>query len=47
MSNLFYDVQAIDTHGGSLRVWITKNKNTLVSENVENIIIQEKLVQDR
>ncbi len=43
MSELFiYDVQTIDTHGGSLRVWITKNKNTFVSENVENIIIQEK-----
>jgi len=37
-----YDVEKINTHGGSLRVWIRKNNKTIVSENVENIILQEK-----
>lgn len=38
---IIYDVEKIDTHGGSLRAWITKNKKTEVSENVSNILIEE------
>ena len=30
-----YDVEEINTHGGSLRVWISKNKSFSISEKVE------------
>ncbi len=33
-----YDVEEINTHGGSLRVWISKNKSFSISEKVENIL---------
>ena len=38
---IIYDVEKIDTHGGSLRAWITKNKKTKVSDNVGKILIEE------
>ena len=36
-----YDVENLNTHGGSLRVWITKNKETKVSKNVNNELLNE------
>ncbi len=37
-----YHVEEINTHGGSLRVWISKNRSFCVSEEVENILTIEK-----
>lgn len=39
-----YDVDELDTHGGSLRIYVTHidNKNYLISDNVREIICQEK-----
>ena len=36
-----YDVENLNTHGGSLRVWITKNKQTKVSQNVNIELLNE------
>jgi cyclopropane fatty-acyl-phospholipid synthase-like methyltransferase len=36
-----YDVENLNTHGGSLRVWITKNKKIEVSQNVNRELLSE------
>tara|TARA_B100000989_G_scaffold295973_1_gene278198 strand:- start:1042 stop:1533 length:492 start_codon:yes stop_codon:yes gene_type:complete len=35
-------VEEINTHGGSLRVWISKNRSFCISEEVQNILTIEK-----
>ena len=44
ISNLkVIDVEEIPTHGGSLRIWLSRNSsNHDISKNVENILIKEK-----
>ncbi len=37
-----YHVEEINTHGGSLRVWISKNRSFCISEEVQNILTIEK-----
>ena len=37
-----YDVEKIKTHGGSLRVWISRNSSFTISEQLENILKEEK-----
>ena len=37
-----FKVEKINTHGGSLRVFVTKDKNRIVNDSVENFIKNEK-----
>jgi hypothetical protein len=38
-----FNVEKINTHGGSLRVYITKNKNKKIKKSVNNLLKKEKL----
>lgn len=37
-----FKIEKINTHGGSLRVFVTKDKNRIINESVENFIKNEK-----
>ncbi len=40
-----FDVEKIDTHGGSIRVYISKNLKLKVSKNVKKVLDEEKAFQ--
>jgi len=37
-----FDVEELETHGGSLRVWLTKKESKPIEESVERILLEEK-----
>ena len=42
-NNLFItDVEKLNTHGGSLRVWITPNKKSIINDSVYQILDEER-----